>query len=192
MVFKNVIQVYCRTLSARIRRIKQTGATAGSFASEDIKVACAIIGTLEYVDFTLPQLCDSFKGHILADFHDQLDFDSEQEAIGTLTSFIYTDVLVKSCELALDAAIGAISRTAWYNYELGPGGAMAVSQSGFVGQLGTSMLAQFEAIAGFLSKLHYRFFCDKFVQWFIPRFIEEIYKCRKINEMGASQLLLDT
>ena len=32
------------------------------------------------------------------EYHSHIDFDTEQEAIGTLTSFIYADVLVKSCE----------------------------------------------------------------------------------------------
>lgn len=103
VTFKNVITFYVRNLSARIRRIKAQGTT---LSSDDIKVACAIIGTLEYVDFTLPQLCDSYKGYIDESFHAQIDFDSEQEAIGTLTSFIYSDVLVKSCEEALAEPIG--------------------------------------------------------------------------------------
>lgn len=53
------------------------------------------------------------------------------------------------------------------------------------------MHGSFTLIANYLSKLHYRFFCDKFVQWFIPRYIDEIWRCQKINEKGALQLLLN-
>merc|ERR1712050_689490 len=50
----------------------------------------------------------------------------------------------------------------------------------------------FAPIATSLSKIHYRFFCDKFVQAFLKRFIDEIFNCKKISEQGAQQLLLDT
>lgn len=43
-----------------------------------------------------------------------------------------------------------------------------------------------------LSALHYRFFCDKLVQSVLPRFLQEVYRCRHINQYGAAQLRVDT
>ncbi len=64
--------------------------------------------------------------------------------------------------------------------------------SAFVGDISERLPKQFEPIAAHLSKIHYRFFCDKFVQSFVARFVSEVHKCRKISERGAQQLLLDT
>ena len=64
--------------------------------------------------------------------------------------------------------------------------------SAFVGDISERLPKQFEPIARHLSKIHYRFFCDKFVQSFVARFVAEVHKCRKISEKGAQQLLLDT
>merc|ERR1712151_286172 len=64
--------------------------------------------------------------------------------------------------------------------------------SPYVTDIAEKLSKQFEPVASHLSKIHYRFFCDKFVQAFVARFIREIYKCGKISEQGAQQLLLDT
>ena len=58
---------------------------------EDIRTACAVLGTLEYVDATLPQLVETLRVHVSPDHHHQLDFDDEQDGIGGITSGIYSD-----------------------------------------------------------------------------------------------------
>ena len=42
-----------------------------------------------------------------------------------------------------------------------------------------------------LHPLYVRFFCDKFVASFVPRLIGNIYRCRRIGEVGAQQMQLD-
>lgn len=42
------------------------------------------------------------------------------------------------------------------------------------------------------SRKYFTQFCVKFVNSFIPKFIQSIYKCKPINTEGAEQLLLDT
>merc|ERR1712151_28752 len=65
-------------------------------------------------------------------------------------------------------------------------------RSAYTCDISEKLSKQFGPVASHLSKIHYRFFCDKFVQAFVARFITEIYKCGKISEQGAQQLLLDT
>ena len=122
-----------------------------NFTEEDIRIACTVIGTCEYVDYTLPLLCESFMGYIGEQFHHQMDFDSEQELFGSLTTRIYQDVLVASCQKAMTPALQTISRTPWASYSES-GNRM---QSAFVAEIGNAMLAQFRTIGGLLSKLHY-------------------------------------
>ena len=39
--------------------------------------------------------------------------------------------------------------------------------------------------------LYVRFFCDKFVESFLPRLIGALYRCRRIGEVGAQQMQVD-
>jgi len=199
VVFKATIQIYCQTLESRVVLLDKMG--PDGFSEEQIKTACAVIGTLEYVDSTLPQLCDTVRCHISTDYHHQLDFDQEQEDIGALTSMIYLDVLVVSVQRELEPVLQTISRIPWYQYgdcETVSGGDCDITRvrvtktSHFVEEIKHIMRSKFQIIQRNLSKLHYRFFCDKHAQWFIPRFIAEVYRCTRINKAGAKQLLLDT
>merc|ERR1712190_591457 len=83
--------------------------------------------------------------------------------------------------------MGKMTKTKWgtFSQEVG-------DHSPYVSDISDKLSKQFEPVASHLSKIHYRFFCDKFVQTFVARFIREIYKCGKISEQGAQQLLLDT
>lgn len=42
------------------------------------------------------------------------------------------------------------------------------------------------------SRKYFTQFCIKFANGFIPKFVQNIYKCKPINTEGAEQLLLDT
>nr|CAI5860965.1 unnamed protein product [Callosobruchus analis] len=42
------------------------------------------------------------------------------------------------------------------------------------------------------SRKYFTKFCIKFVDSFIPKFVQNIYKCKPIKSEGAEQLLLDT
>lgn len=98
-------------------------------------------------------------------------------------------VLVQSVSCSLDEAFIKMTeppgKWALYSQDVG-------DQSAYVSDISERLSRTFEPIAQYLSKLHYRFFCNKFVQAFVTRFISEIYKCKKISEQGAQQLLLDT
>merc|ERR1712048_601268 len=80
-----------------------------------------------------------------------------------------------------------MTRTNWAQFTPPPRG-----RSSFVDEIHTSSEQQCQPISKFLSKNHFQFFLDKFVQVFVARFIEEIFDCRKISQEGAQQLLKDT
>merc|ERR1719210_3046299 len=80
-----------------------------------------------------------------------------------------------------------MNRTGWERFAQD-----CADHSEYAAEISERLEKQFAPIATSLSKIHYRFFCDKFVQAFVKRFIDEIYKCKKISEQGAQQLLLDT
>lgn len=65
--------------------------------------------------------------------------------------------------------------------------------------LGFSYVTQVDAIVNgsaplyrnYLLAAHFSYFCDSFINSFVPRIIANIYRCKKISEVGAQHLLLD-
>jgi hypothetical protein len=47
-------------------------------------------------------------------------------------------------------------------------------------------------IAGLLSPSYFQYFMDKLAASFAPRFHANIFRCKRISETGAQQMLLDT
>jgi hypothetical protein len=37
-----------------------------------------------------------------------------------------------------------------------------------------------------------RFFCDKLLRSFAPRFLDNVYRCKKVSDVGCQQMRLDT
>ena len=63
--------------------------------------------------------------------------------------------------------------------------------SAYVGELTRVLRRAFSIVRRRLDETPFRSFCDKFVRAFVPRYVEAVYRCKKIGEMGAQQLLLD-
>jgi len=180
--FRKIVAQYASRLSGLLPLI-------GSRTPMDkagIQAACCVIGTAEYCEETLPQLEELLLKLISSDFKDRVSFDAEQELLLGVMSRA-NEALVQSVSCSLDEAFGKMTRTNWAAFGQDVG-----DHSPYVGDILEKLPKQFGPVADHLSKIHYRIFCDKFVQSFVARFVAEIYKCRKISEQGAQQLLLDT
>merc|ERR1719401_3215825 len=180
-VFQKVMEKYADKL---LRRMPDKVHTP--LDNSGVETVCCAIGTAEYCDETLPVLAEQLLRVISSDFHDRVTFQNEQELFNNLMSHSI-GVLVSSVNCSLDEAFQKMNRTSWERFAQDVG-----DHSSYVGEISEQLSKQFAPIATSLSKIHYRFFCDKFVQAFVKRFIDEIYKCKKISEQGAQQLLLDT
>eukprot|EP00392_Amoebophrya_sp_AT5.2_P001339 g1341.t1 len=203
LVFKQTVGLYCATIEKRVSKFGSTTST-----DVELKLACACIGTLEYVDQMLPQLLDALKAHIKPAYHSRLDFDQEQEALGAITADIYSRLLVPS---RLDGLLKTLAKTMMLEYrdrQNGSGSGSLLSQSSltsssaatpgssttsaFVQQMELVFKEHCNLCRAYLSELHYRFFADKHAQWFVPRFTAEVYKCRGISKRLATYFLHDT
>lgn len=183
-VFRKVMAQYADRLSSQL---PSTGSrTQASLDAKGVQAVCCVIGTAEYCDETLPQLEESLQKVISTDFQNRISFSAEQDLLRGLMNRA-NQALVQSVNSSLDEAFGKMTRTHWATYSQDVG-----DISAYVGDISERLPKQFEPVAANLSKIHYGFFCDKFVQAFVARFVADIYKCRKISERGAQQLLLDT
>lgn len=182
MVFRKVLTQYIERLSAQL---PVPAKVAGPFDSPTVQVICCVIGTAEYCEETLPQFGELLTKVIDSSFQDRVNFDVEQDGLGGVVSRAM-QVLVTSVVNSLDDVFNRMTRLPWASFSQDVG-----DQSLYVSEIGEKLSAQFGPLAQYLSKLHYRSFCGKFVQAFVLRFVTEIFRCRKINETGAQQLLLD-
>eukprot|EP00501_MAST-03F_sp_TOSAG23-6_P000857 GSMAST32.ASY1.ANO1.893.1 assembled CDS len=66
-------------------------------------------------------------------------------------------------------------------------------QSPYVVEISKILREQVIPIRSALSgPIYFNNFCDRFAALFLPRFTQNIFKCKRISEMAAQQLLLDT
>lgn len=65
-------------------------------------------------------------------------------------------------------------------------------QSDYVNGISAILSSSVPAIARLLSPTYFQYFMDKLAASFAPRFHNNIFKCKRISETGAQQMLLDT
>lgn len=65
-------------------------------------------------------------------------------------------------------------------------------QSGYVSHIDAILKATIPPLKDFFSQPHFQYICDSFINSFVSRgIIQNLYKCKRISEFGAQQLLLD-
>lgn len=53
------------------------------------------------------------------------------------------------------------------------------------------LCGEYPAIRNLLSRIYFRNFCDRMAMTFLPRFMDCVARCKRVNEMSAQQMLLD-
>ena len=91
-------------------------------------------------------------------------------------------------EAHCEASLITMSKMVWSNID------SVGDQSAYVTSLVQHMKQSVPLIRDNLasSRKYFTQFCVKFVNGFIPKFIQHLYRCKPISTVGAEQLLLDT
>ncbi|CAM6084244.1 unnamed protein product [Calypogeia fissa] len=191
-VFQRILNAYAGKLSARLPR-GGTGLVASATGTEgqvkvtdrDERVICFIVNTAEYCHETAGQLAENIAKIIDTQFSESIDMSEEQDEFsGVITKALST--LVLGLENKLEAELANMARMSWSTLE-GVG-----DQSDYVNGISAILSSSVPTISGLLSKLYFQFFMDKLAASFAPRFYFNIFKCKRISETGAQQMLLDT
>ena len=53
------------------------------------------------------------------------------------------------------------------------------------------LCGEYPAIRNLLSRVYFRNFCDRMAMTLLPRFLDCVARCKRVNEMSAQQMLLD-
>ncbi|XP_023933119.1 vacuolar protein sorting-associated protein 53 homolog [Lingula anatina] len=150
-------------------------------------VVCSILCTAEYCMETTQQLEEKLQEKVEPSLSSKIGLGAEQDMFHNVIVHCI-QLLVQDLEGACEPALVAMSKMAWQTVDA------VGDQSGYVTSI-TSHLKQNlpnirDNLAG--SRKYYTQFCIKFANSFIPRFINNLFKCKPISTVGAEQLLLDT
>lgn len=136
---------------------------------------------------TTQQLEEKLKEKVDPGLTSQIDLNPEQDTFHNVISSCI-QLLVQDLETACEPALTAMSKMSWSSVEA------VGDQSGYVSAVTTHLKQNIPIIRDNLasSRKFFTQFCLKFVNTFIPKFINNLFRCKSINTVAAEQLLLDT
>jgi hypothetical protein len=148
---------------------------------------CLVVNTSEYCAETVPKFAESlakvldpaYKEHVSpgADATQQVFYALSARALKTLSGVV-------AC--VLDAPLARMSKeTDWARVT-------AVSdQSPYVNDMARPLRLAFSVARRRLDETRFRKFCQEFAEPSVRRYQASIYRCSRVSEVGAQQLLLD-
>jgi len=181
----SLAQVFARVLAAFAARLLARLPKDGAFPDGEERVCCFIINTAQYCRDTCAPLGESLARLLEPPWGDRVDFGAlEEDFSGVVAAAL--QALGAGGEARLEPVLAAMTRGRWGELEA-PG-----DQSEYVTQLAAALHAYVPPVTRLLSPVDGQYFCEKLAASFAPRFYAAIFRCRRFNEAGAQQLLLDS
>ncbi|XP_011299307.1 vacuolar protein sorting-associated protein 53 homolog [Fopius arisanus] len=156
------------------------------FSKEEQSRICCILTTAEYCLETTQQLEEKLKEKTDKLFSDKINLSQEQDIFHNVISNCI-QLLVQDLEAACESALIAMIKIPWAAIE-GVG-----DQSPYVSTIVAHLRQTIPAIRDRLSSCRKYFtqLCVKFASSFIPKLVQQLYRCKPLSAVGAEQLLLD-
>ena len=149
------------------------------------RVVCAVVNTSEYCSDTTEGLAETVGKTIDEEFRDKVDLGAVQDAFnGVVDSGM--KVLVAALEARVGPHVKAMVGIKWDAME-----EIGDDTSQYMQDIVTQTRQMMPQLGEHLSGKYVTFFCTKFVSNFVPRLIGNIYRCKRIGEVGAQQMQVD-
>ncbi|KAG3039670.1 hypothetical protein PC119_g1963 [Phytophthora cactorum] len=193
--FKHCFQLYSQRLLAKLPAAS-TGPSGGldsssSGASNKVKLSdkqeeelCFVINTAEYCAETLPSLEEVIRAKIDKAFSEAIELSQEIDTFHDVGAAAMK-CIVAGLETSLEDELNAIHKANWQTWEA------VGDESLYVTQMGEKLQTFVPVLRQMLSGLYFTNFCDKFAASFVPKILQAVFKCRKMNQVATQQLLLD-
>jgi len=147
-------------------------------------ICCSVANTAEDCKDIVPGIEEAIKKVVDDKFEEEVDFSPEQEQFAGLVNTAI-ETVVKGFGYRLGKILHLMARMPWGSWEA------VGDQSEYVNQV-NSMLSQYvPPVARALSDTYHLFFCNQLAKSAIPLYEEHIFKCKRVNALGAQQLALD-
>lgn len=184
--FQRILTRYANMLTDKLPKPSKTG-DQYSLGHGDVvaSMACYVANTAEYCADTVPQLEDMVRDRIDPEFAERVDMEDQQDAFyDTINACVR--VIASGLEGRINPYLEGMAKMPWATYgDVG-------DQSAYVETICTVCQELMPMCKEILSEDYYRSLCDTFAASFLGKYLKAIYKCKRINENGAQQLLLDT
>nr|CCA24290.1 vacuolar protein sortingassociated protein 53 putat [Albugo laibachii Nc14] len=151
---------------------------------EKLEELCFVINTAQYCAETLPSLEDVIRQKIDPAFSKAIDLSAEIDIFHDVAAASMKCV-VAGVERLLDDSLQAIPKLNWQSWET------VGDENSYVVQIGQQVRLLVPIIRQMLAQVYFVNFYDKFTASFIPKILQAIMKCRKVNQVATQQLLLD-
>eukprot|EP01012_Entosiphon_sulcatum_P011099 TRINITY_DN16655_c0_g1_i1.p1 TRINITY_DN16655_c0_g1~~TRINITY_DN16655_c0_g1_i1.p1 ORF type:complete len:345 (+),score=83.77 TRINITY_DN16655_c0_g1_i1:981-2015(+) len=152
----------------------------------DLRHACLTVNSADYWTERLKELEEEVKQSIDEVYRGEVDSEAASEPFSALVSKGIRAV-VRGMLADCEPAFGDMLKTDWAKVQaVGDESPYVVA----IRQVLKSDRAM-PLVAAVLSPLYLRLFCDRLAVAFAQRFCSQIYRLKRISELGAQQLLLD-
>jgi vacuolar protein sorting-associated protein 53 len=189
--FRRCCQLYSQRLLAKLpQQPAITSADAqGSLAKVKLsekqeEELCFVINTAEYCAETLPSLEEVIRGKIDKAFAESIELAQEIDVFHDVGAAAMK-CIVAGLETMLDEELNTIAKMNWHNWEA------VGDESNYVTQIGEKLRAFVPVLRQMLSSLYFTNFYDKFAASFVPKILQAVLRCRRVNQVATQQLLLD-
>ncbi|CAI2168563.1 16218_t:CDS:10 [Funneliformis geosporum] len=133
---------------------------------DELKLICLILNTADYCYNTIPQLEDKLKEKVHEEYKDKINLDFER------------DCFLKGIETCYEPALTTMTKISWNNLE------SVGDQSEYVTLFHNNLTRCVVSVhKDITNNRYFRSFCDKFVESFVSKIINNLSKCKPISEM---------
>ncbi|RQM22122.1 hypothetical protein B5M09_007290 [Aphanomyces astaci] len=190
--FKYCLGLYANRLVAKLpgfitdSNTPPTHAAAAKWrlADKQEEELCFVINTAEYCADTLPSLEDVIRLKIDKAFTDAIELSKEIDTYHDVAAAAMK-CIVLGIENILDDDWATMQRVNWGTVET------VGDESAYVLAIADKLRPYVPTLRSMLSSLYFTNFCDKFAASVVPKVLQSIVKCKRVNHVGTQQLLLD-
>ena len=197
---KNTLSGYQKALEEKLPHSK----SRDSFGDECIKFkkekdrdyVCYCINTAAYIAEMIPQLEQMAKNLADEKVRDSMDLQTDllDDYYNTVSYGI--KALVNGEYGKVENILYSMTSMNWATFEdigdqSGKFYVQQIHRLAYVTNISSILCEEIPAIRNLLSRVYFRNFCDRLVMQFLPRFLDCVSRCKRVNEMSAQQMLLD-
>lgn len=190
---KESLKYYASTIQKKLPKGRHTTTHGGHGTeyytfSKDPKerdAALFLINTCEYCADTVPKVESMIRGTIDKAYKQHIDMEAEvdmfEELLATGIKVVVSDTVHQ-----MEGPLSKMAKKNWGNLT------SVGDQSAYVVQINHLLQGSIPRVRAVLSEVYFENFCDQMAAKFLPKFINTIYKCKRINEVeGVQQLRID-
>lgn len=152
---------------------------------DEQRVRTLILNTANYTSRQVGSFADAFKRMVDPAFIENVDVTPIEDAFDELVTASVNSIVL-SLETSVEPQLLAMTKMPWGSWE-----SVGV-ESSYVEEIGRSFAEVMPVIARTATEVKlFHHVCSQLVKSLIPRYQAAIFKCKRISEVGANQILVD-